>query len=253
MWNKLFGSSKKDNAPPPATKKSSQAQPVAPGAAGGQGNMSNTSRVIHKMNDTIDAMDQREQMLMKKIEQETQKAKEAMAKKNKNLALLCMKRKKLYEDNLGKLTAQRANMETIKITMEDTAMNAEVLGAQRAATNELQRINQSMNADQVEDDMDKMREAMDDQQRIAEMLGQPIGNDMVDEDDLMDELNLMMVEEKKEKAKATAAKPKVDEAPLDLPKVPTSKLPEKTKAPVEEEEDEDEAALRRLEAELNMA
>jgi charged multivesicular body protein 4 len=249
MFAKLFGSSKKDPAPAKPATRSPHQGPTPPGAGG---NQSNTSRTIQRMGDTIDTMEQRERMLIMKIDQEVGRAKEAMAKKNKNLALLCMKRKKLYEDNLGKLMAQRANMETIKITMEDTAMNAEVLRAQREAAGELTRINQGMDADRVEEDLDKMREAMDDQQRIAELLGQPIGNDMVDEDDLMGELEDMMVEEKQEKAKAQkATKPKVADEPLDMPSVPTGKLAQPAKKQPVVEEDEDEAAMRRLEEELN--
>ena len=106
--------------------------------------------------------------------------------------------------------------------------------------------------------MDRMRDAMDEQARIAEMLGQPIGTDVVDEDDLMDELNEMMAEEKKAEkaAKKAAEKPKAtataDPAPIDMgPKVPTSKLPETAKPA--EPIDEDEEALRRLEEELNAA
>lgn len=254
MFKRLFGGGKKDNEPakPQAAPRSNQpAASASQGGGGGGGG--GTSRVVNRMDDTIEAMDARERNLQKKIDLETQKAKDAMAKKNKNLALLCMKRKKLYEDNLQKLSNQRANMETIKITMEDSAMNAEVLRAQRDATNELERINHTMDADKVEDDMDRMRDAMDDQARIAEMLGQPIGNDVVDEDDLMDELNEMVAEDKKaEKAAKKAEKPKTTttELPDMGPKVPDSKLPVPAAA---EPVDEDEEALRRLEEELNAA
>uniref|UniRef100_A0A7S1LNC2 Uncharacterized protein n=1 Tax=Neobodo designis TaxID=312471 RepID=A0A7S1LNC2_NEODS len=257
MFARLFGKKTGDNQPakPQATRSPQPAHPPAnQGGSGGGG----TSRVVNRMDDTIEAMDARERQLQKKIDLETQRAKEAMAKKNRNLAMLCMKRKKLYEDNLQKLANQRANMETIKITMEDSAMNAEVLRAQRDATNELERINNGMDADKVEDDMDRMRDAMDEQARIAEMLGQPIGTDVVDEDDLMDELNEMMAEDKKAEkaAKKAAEKPKAtataDPAPIDMgPKVPTSKLPETAKPA--EPIDEDEEALRRLEEELNAA
>lgn len=246
MFARLFG---KKEEPKPATRPAARNN-NAP-STGGAGGAPRTGAAIQKIDETLETMDLRERKLQKQIDQETQKAKDALARKNKQQALLCMKRKKLYEDNLAKISAQRANMETLKITMEDSAMNADVLAAQRHAGSELERINHSMGAERVEEDMDRMRDAMEEQQRIAEMLGEPIGNDIVDDDDLMSELNAMVAEDKKATkvpAKKATTSPQAQQ--IDLPAVPQGEI--KTKVD-EEPVDDDEAELRRLEAELNGA
>ena len=55
---------------------------------------------VTKVDDTLKAMELREALLTKKIDNEVAKAKQAMEKGNRNQALLCMKRKKMYEDQL---------------------------------------------------------------------------------------------------------------------------------------------------------
>jgi len=254
MFSKLFGSSKKETAPAkasappqrPASGGGARAPPPPPAGGGGGGG---TSQVIQRMDDTIESMDLREQLLIKKIDQETQKAKDALAKKNKNLAILCMKRKKMYENNLEKLMAQRGNMETIKITMEDTAMTQQILQTQRHAASELERLNAGMEAEKVEEDLDRLRDAMDQQKEIQELLSQQVGTDIVDEDELLEELDELVAADKKAVKAATKvnAPAPAQKLPDMGPSVPTSKIaPAKTTAQVEEDDE-----LARLEAEMN--
>lgn len=257
MFKKLFGSSKNETAPPKgATAPPARPTPTggAPPSTGGPG--AGTRQVIQQMDDTLESMELREQLLMKKIDAETTRAKDALAKKNKNLAILCMKRKKMYEQNLEKLMAQRGNMETVKITMEDTTMTLQVLQAQRAATSQLVTMNQQMGAEQVEDDIDKLRDAIDEQARIADLLQQDVNPNVVDEDELMDELKEMMAADKKQAKVAAAPAPatKLPEMPAvpsgDIAAAPKPKVATKTMTKEEEEEAE---MIRQLESELNAA
>lgn len=212
------------------------------------------AQTIETLDNTLETMDHRENHLSKKIDAETEKAKQFMLKGNKNQALMCMKRKKMYEEQLGKINAQRANIETMKITMEEQQLNAQVLAAQRQGVTEMERQNRQMRAEDVEEDLDRAREAMEDAKQVSEALGTQIGGDMVDDDELMDELGEMMSQQQATTAPAQKAPAKVvSETPqLDMgPTVPTGTIkapsqPVKTKAQLEEEE-----MLRQLQEEMN--
>ena len=245
MFSRLFGGGKKDApakppTPPPAPK---AVHPPPGGAAHG------AAHAVTKVDDTLEAMELREALLTKKIDNEVAKAKQAMEKGNRNQALLCMKRKKMYEDQLAKMGGHRVNMETMKMTIEESAITAQVLEAQRAAGAEMARLNAQMEADKVEDDMDKIRDEMDKQREIAEMLGQPLAADPVDDDELMDELDALVAADKPA-VKAPAAKAPVEKLPDLGPKVPNRPLPASPVAEKAAVEDDEEAALRALEAEL---
>eukprot|EP01084_Bolivina_argentea_P228920 386519_1 len=121
-------------------------------------------------------------------------------------------------------------------------MNREVLDAQRRAANDLQRMNRNMNAEQVEDDMEALREAMDEARDASDALTQPLDADVADEDELLAELE----EEMGGIAVASPAQ-RVEALPDMGPAVPVSNLPQKK--PVLD--DVEEEALRQLEAELN--
>jgi charged multivesicular body protein 4A/B len=157
-----------------------------------------------------------------------------------------MKRKKMYEEQLNNIAAQKVNMETMKFAIQNTAMNQSVLDTQRRAAQDLMKMNKTMNVDQVEEDMDNLREAMDQAKTVSEALVQPLDDGMLDEDDLMAELEneLGALEELDDAPKARVTTKQ--EALPAMPSLPVKPLP--SKQPVV---DEDEEALRQLEMELN--
>lgn len=230
MFTRLFGGKKKENdLPPPPPSKS------------GQGH-DNVTMSLENLDNTIDLLEKREALLDKKMEQELARAKDFLAKKNKNGAVACMKRKKMYEDQISKIQAQKNNMETMKFTLQETALNQQVLLAQKRAGQQLGQLNKGMNADQVEEDMDKVREAMDQAKEVTDALTQPIDGNYVDEDELLKDLML------EPNAKVGENTEKVEPLP-ELPTVPHGKLPEKkAEAPLAADEAD---ALAALEAELN--
>jgi charged multivesicular body protein 4 len=197
---------------------------------------------MEQLGNTNDMLEKKSDLLAHKIDEQTAMAKKHFAAGNKAGALACMKRKKLYEEQLAKTDAQRMNMEKMGFVMQETAMNQQVLDTQRQVGRELERANAAMDADQVEDDMDRIREAMEKQKEVADMLGQDLGTDLVDDDDLLAELNELS-------GVPAVAVPQQAVAPqrapsLDMPAVPTGDI----SAPKVSEDDDE---LARLEAELN--
>lgn len=226
MFNRLFGKDK-------------QAQPSRGGAGGG---VKETTKTMEELDSAIDLLEKREGVLEKRVEQELTKAKQFYAKKNTQGALQCMKRKKMYEEQLLNLGSQKQNLETLKFTVQNQSMNHEVLQAQIRAKDELKRSNKQMNADKIEDNMDDLMEEMDKAKQISDALRQPLDNNFVDEDDLMNELEMEM-----EMGEMEDEKPAVETKLPDMPAIPSTKLPAK---PVKTKEEEDEEVLKALEAEL---
>ncbi|KAG5465703.1 hypothetical protein CUR178_00415 [Leishmania enriettii] len=224
MFNRLFGKEK-------------QVQPTR----GGGGGNSSTAKTMEDMDAAIELLEKREAALEKRMEGELAKAKQLYAKKNTQGALQCMKRKKMYEEQLINIGAQKQNLETLKFTVQNQSMNHEVLRAQIRAKDELKRSNKQMNADKIEDNMDDLMEEMDKANQVSEALRQPLDNNFVDDDELMNELEMeldgMNLEEQ----------PVVEAKLPEMPAVPSQRLPAK---PVGTKTQEDEDALAALEAEL---
>ncbi|KPI87302.1 hypothetical protein ABL78_3639 [Leptomonas seymouri] len=225
MFNRLFGKEKQ----------------VQPNRSGGSGGNKSASKTMEEMDAAIDLLEKREAALEKRMEAELVKAKQFYAKKNTQGALQCMKRKKMYEEQLMNIGAQKQNLETLKFTVQNQTMNHEVLKAQVAAKDELKQANKKMNADKIEDNMDELMEEMDKANQVSEALRQPLDNNFVDEDELMNELEVEL--EGMDLEETPAAEVKLP----DMPKVPSTKLPAK---PTKTKAQEDEDALAALEAEL---
>ncbi|CUG90002.1 SNF7 protein, putative [Bodo saltans] len=240
MLKRFFGGS--------SSSSSSSSKPAPSAGNGGGGGVSNgqVNGGIERLEGTIELLEKREAVLEKKCEQELLKAKAFMEKKNKTGALQCMKRKKMYEEQLNNIAAQKVNMETMKFAIQNTAMNQSVLETQRRAAQDLMKMNKTMNVDQVEEDMDQLREAMDQAKTVSEALVQPLDDQGLDEDELMMELEneLQGLEELDDapKAKVTTKQ----EALPAMPAIPSKPLPKQQTVV-----DEDEEALRQLEMELN--
>ena len=238
------GDAPKDDPPAPKPRETRRAAPAARAQPVKQ--QSGVAQSMEQLSNTGDMLEKKSELLQHKINEQTEQAKKHLANKNKAGALACMKRKKLYEDQLLKTDAQRMNMEKMGFVMEETAMNQQVLETQRTVGRELERANQQMDADRVEDDMDAIREAMEKQREVADMLGQDIGTDIVDDDDLLAELDELTAGDVQVAAPPVQQAVAPQRAPsLDMPSVPTGDIGAGAVA-----EAEDAEALRRLEEEL---
>lgn len=232
MFDFLFGKDKRVGA-----KKSSGGPSQPPKASAGE----------QQLEEAIDLLEKKEAMLEKKANAELQKAKDFYAKKMNPRAVECMKRKKTFEEQIGRLNAQRMNLETQRFTLENQRLNLELLEAQKKAAEELKKGNKKMNAEKVEEQMETLVEEMDKANQVSEVLANPIDNTMMvmDDDELLNELELELNKDEDEGESAELA------ALLANASVPTAapqnKIPPQ-KATKLSKEDAD--ALAELEAEL---
>ena len=136
-------------------------------------------------------MGKREVHIQKKIEAQVNEAKGHLAKKTpqaRKAAMICMKRKKMYEAEIQKIQGAQMTLESQAMALESSAMNQQTIAAMQAGSAAMQAARQNMDADDVGEIMDNIQEEMQVSDEIASQLAQPLADD-VDEDELMAELN----------------------------------------------------------------
>ncbi|KAJ9471567.1 Vacuolar protein sorting-associated protein 32-like protein 1 [Diplonema papillatum] len=194
-----------------------------------------------QLSKTIDTLERREKVLEKRIADEGAKAKEFLAKKNQKMAATCVKKRRLLEDQLTKLSAQKMNLEILDMQRQDTAVAQEVIKANQCVAAELKR-NQT-NVEDVENIRETLQEALEDQKEVGDLLAEPLGGD-IDDDELAADMAALQQEVEDDQFLAVPSK-------LDV-NVPTGPIaggatPARAAA---KEQDEDDTYLKELEAEL---
>jgi len=193
---------------------------------------------IAKLRETLDMLEKREQFLQKKMDKEIAEAKKFMQQKNKRAALMCLKRKKTYETQMEKIAGARMTIEQQVMTLEGANVSLEAMNAMKMGAQSMKSIHQNMSIDEVDDTMDEIREQMDVANEINDAISQPLGGDVLDEDELLAELDGLEQESLDEQLLGTKT------PVVGLPSAPT-KTPVSKKAVIDED-----AELAALEASM---
>lgn len=210
LFGKLFG------APPP---------PRAP-----QDSTTVTANAIQRLQGAIEMLNKKSEHLDKKIRDELIAAKKC-GTKNKQQALLHLKKKARYQKQQAAIEGQRESLETQMMGLEMTASNTEVFQAMNVG-NQAMHATQA-NADQVLDLMDDVRDQMDQQNEVTDALADSNALGMgLDEDELLAELEGMEQED------LDAKLSEVSTNGVELPDVPSADLARPAAAKPAKEKDE---------------
>lgn len=105
------------------------------------------------------------------------------------VALMALKRKKMYEQQREHTRGARFNLETQLLAIENANVNMETLRAMKAGSSTMKSMHGEMNVDKVDATMDDIREQMDLANEINAAISTPLGMDYgLDEDELNEEL-----------------------------------------------------------------
>lgn len=235
----FFGSSKKAPAPAPAQRQAAPQKPV------------DTYDTIQTLKKSSDDLDKRIQNYQKKIEQQQKIAKQKIAKKDKQGAMMCLKRKKMYENEITKIEGIQVTLETQMMSLESAQTNATAYQAISIGTKSIAAVNQSINVENVETTIEDLQEQMDDANEVSNALSQGIDTGL-DEGDLEDEFAELMGEAAGEDLGIGAplsTVPAMPEAPqesiLNFPTAPTE-------VPTEASSVEDDAEMQQLAAAMGL-
>ncbi|KAJ5085386.1 hypothetical protein N7532_010157 [Penicillium argentinense] len=218
------------------------------GGAAAQKRKDAPKEAILLLREQLDMLQKREKHLENQIgEQDT--AARKYVNSNKNAAKAALRRKKVHEKNLEQTTSQIVQLEQQIYSIEAANINHETLQAMKQAGAAMKQIHGGMSLEQVDETMDKLRE----QHQLSEEIGQaitsvPLG-EQPDEEELDAELEGLEQEAMDERMLNTGPTPVGTQ--LDrLPAAGNSELgKDKTKAA---EEDDEEAELAKLRAEMAM-
>jgi len=187
-------------------------------------------------------LEKKEKHLNDQIEGERTKAKENVLK-NKPAAAQALKRVKMHEQDLGRISGQRMQLEIQINTIESANLNAETMLAMKKGAEALKAIHGNTNIEQVDATMEAIHEQRAIATEISDAISSPMGAGLeYDEDELAAQLESM------ESEALSDALTGAGRAPIHSPAGP-SRVAEPT--PMEEEAEE-EAELKALQAALAM-
>ena len=168
---------------------------------------------------------------------------EALAKKkagDKRGAVLALKKKKMYDQEINKLGGMRILMEQQKMAIESSMTNQDIFSALSEGATQIESLQNQAGIEKFEDLKDKIEEQMQSKQEIDEFLG---GIALEDEDELLDELEeLEALEAEKDMDLENAGVGAIDIGEGPAP-VPAGKIGGKTQEQLEEEKLEAMMAL----------
>ena len=209
---------------------------------------SDNASVILKLRSTVEMLDKRQAHLQKKVEQQIVDAKQKMVKKDQRGALFCMKRKKMYQAEVEKISGARMTLEQQMLALEGQATMMEGIKAMQQGAAALKSGHMGMDADTVQDMMDDVTEEMATADEIAKVIAAP-ADDVFEDEDLLNELQLLEESELESQLLETPAIPtepavqRRDAEPVlpDLPAVPTNPV---SAVAVTGEADDDDLKVR---------
>lgn len=242
MWNYLFGNTKQKKEMP--------------------------KKAIVDLREHISTLNKKSNYLESQIKDQEDLARKNISK-NKNLAKLCLKKKKKLESDLIKINNQIESLETQLMAIESANLNLETMKAMKQGAKAIKQIHSDFNIDKVDETMDEIRDQVEASEEISEAISRPLGTDFIDEDELDDELAALEEEEAEsnlinthneniktqESNKLPNQNIQSSNSINKLPSAPTKKIESSNKKEEEqgeEDEDEDERALRELQAEMGI-
>ncbi|CAG8563424.1 14006_t:CDS:2 [Funneliformis caledonium] len=170
---------------------------------------------IVRLRETLDMLGKRESHLQSKIDAELKNAK-SNAATNKRAALMALKRKKQYENQIEKISGARITIEAQVMAIENANVNLETIKAMEKGAEAMKAIHNNMDMNKVDDTMDSIREQIDLADEISNAISAPMIGIDLDDDELTAEL------EELEQEVLDSQLLGADAPPVTVPNVPTT-------------------------------
>ncbi|CAK5275574.1 unnamed protein product [Mycena citricolor] len=199
-----------------------------------------TRAAIVGLREQLQMIEKKEEHLQKKIDQELKIAK-LNAVSNKALATAALKRKRVNETQLDQLRGQQLQLEMQVNTLESANLNVETMAAMKKAADVLQQIHSGMSVNKVDEIMAQIAEQNEIARDVTEVISNPTHLDQMPEDELEAELSAL------EDQVLTERLAGAEHVPLHTPEGAN-----RVRSPPVAAEDDEEEALRQLQAEMAM-
>ncbi|KAL8160830.1 hypothetical protein V2J09_012319 [Rumex salicifolius] len=134
-----------------------------------------TVSTLDKLSETLELLEKKEHVLSKKAAEEVEKAKAFTRAKNKRAAIQCLKRKRLYEQQIEQLGNFQLRIHDQMIMLEGAKATTETVDALRTGAAAMKAMQKATNIDDVDKTMDEINEQTENMKQIQEALSTPIG------------------------------------------------------------------------------
>jgi len=147
----------------------------------------NNMLIMNNLRDKIEILNQRNKYIEGRISEELIEAKIKLENKDKNGALLSLKRKKMFEEEIEKNNGMLLVLENQIFTLEGASMNKQLVDAMKLGQSTIKKIHTEMDPSKIEDLMDDINESNENHKTIQNAMAQPI-RDMYNDAELLEEL-----------------------------------------------------------------
>ncbi|XVF88671.1 hypothetical protein PTKIN_Ptkin19aG0069200 [Pterospermum kingtungense] len=203
----------------------------------------NVPLTLEKLTETLEMLEKKENVLLKKAAAEVEKAKEFAKNRDKRAAINCLKRKRLFEQQIEHLANYQLRIHDSMIQLEGAKATTETVDALRTGAAAMKAMQKATNIDDVDKTMDEINEQTENMRQIQEALATPIGAAAdFDEDELEAELEELEGAELEEQLLQPATT-----APAVPVQVPAGRQPAR---PVPQKHTAEEDELAALQAEM---
>ncbi|THG97417.1 hypothetical protein EW145_g7620 [Phellinidium pouzarii] len=202
-----------------------------------------TRDAIVNLRQQLQMLEKKEEHLQKKIDDELKRAK-TNAVSNRTVATHALRRKKMMETELDRLTGTRLQLEMQVNTLESANFNQETMAAMKKGSDALKAIHGNLTAVTVDTTMQSINEQREIANEISDAISNPLNAGIdFDEDELKQEL-------------ADLEQDELNKRLAGAERAPTTSLPSISREePIRQhtaEEDDEDAQLRELQAALSM-
>ena len=188
--------------------------------------------------------------LERDMDDELRKAKEAVARKNKAGALMCMRKRKMYEASKQAAEGQLVRVTQTIISLEALIPEQQVLAVTKAAVDAMKKTIAVAGPDAVNDVMDDLDDVIAQHREVQERLAQGAPDEA--EDELLAELDELSVEADELAALQDAEEePAMPAVPTRVPVVAPAVAPAARVAAQQRSTAEEDAELEALQAEFS--
>lgn len=170
---------------------------------------------VAQLKELLDYLNHQTTALNKRIAELGRSARDAVANKNRVVALAALRSKKLAESSLERRLATAGQLEEVAAKIEQASDNVQLVKVMESSGEALRSLNAAVGgAGRVEDVVDHLREQMDQADEVTSILAEGDAG-AVDEGEIDDELALLEGEERRKEEEKEGARLEAEKAPKD--------------------------------------
>jgi len=147
----------------------------------------NATIVINNLRDQVSMMEKRNTAVKTRIDVAISEAKQKLDKKDKNGALIALKRKKQYDAEIEKNQGIQLVLENQIYSLEGITMQKTIVDALTLGNKSIKKFNMQLNSEKIEELMDDIQEEADNFKMIQDAMAQPL-QQVYNDTELLDEL-----------------------------------------------------------------